>query len=224
VKPRLIIALLMTGVLVISAAAEGNSTALTRSSVTARSARQQPSSTTIRPTQTQVPPGSHDANADPQSSSDNGQTIVVDVWSSATEADSARLSPGFALAALNAASRLQFTERRIAHSIKTGYLLGEFWIQTDFDAIEDSLGPAALSATTEADRQTLQQLQTQTQRLRLWSDWVIEQKKQMRLADYYTSSAPLDNDERFQGTVACTNFLLSMLASGRLQEEDRSCR
>ena len=30
------------------------------------------------------------------------------------------------------------------------------------------------------------------------------------------SASPLDNDERFQNTVACTKFMMSMLASWRL--------
>ena len=30
------------------------------------------------------------------------------------------------------------------------------------------------------------------------------------------SASPLDNDERFQNTVACTKFMMSMLASGEI--------
>ena len=175
-------------------------------------------------------PGSHEAEGYPQSSSaESAYTISVDVSSAAIpedvkpkEASPAALSPGFAAAALNAANTLKFTERRIANSIKMGFPLGEFWIQTDFDSIDESLRLAALSATNEADRRALQQLESQTQRLRLWSDWLINQNREMRLADYYISPSPLKNDERFQNTVTCTNFLLSMLASGRLAE-DSSC-
>jgi hypothetical protein len=179
----------------------------------------------------EIPLGSRDGQGHPQHSSDHDTwTIRVDVWSSATsvdakpkEADPATLSRGFADAALNAATRLKFTERRIANSIKMGFPLGEFWIQTDFDSIDDSLRLAALSATNDADRQALQRLETEIQHLRLWSDWLIQQRRELRLADYYISPSPLDNDEKFQNTVACTNFLMSMLASGRLAE-DSSCQ
>ena len=164
---------------------------------------------------------------------DNGEhTIVVDVWSSATQspatsmkADPARLSPGFAATALSAATRIQFTQRRITNSIRMGFPLGGgFWIQTDLDAIDDSLRMATLTATNDADRETLQQLQNQTTRLRVWCEWLIEQNRNLRLANYFISPDPLNNDERYQNTVTCTRFLLSMLASGRLQEQDRSCR
>jgi hypothetical protein len=178
----------------------------------------------------EVPPPSGDGRQQVRRNvaNDDG-TIALDVWAHADsprakrrKQDPAKLSRSFATTALSAATRLQFTERRIENSIKMGFPLGEFWIQTDFDAIDDSLGAAALSATTDADRQALQQLETQRQHLRQWSDWLIEQNRQLRLADYYISSSPLENDEQFQNSVSCTNFLLSMLSSGRVAE-DNSC-
>jgi len=157
-------------------------------------------------------------------------TIVVDVWSSAApvdgkanQPDPAKLSKGFAAAALNAAGRMQSTERRIEHSIRMGFPLGGFWIQSDFDWIDESLRTAGLSATSDADRTALQELENQNNRLRLWSDWLIASNRNLRLAEYYISPTALDNDERFQNTVTCTKFLMSMLASGRLGE-DNSCR
>ncbi len=165
--------------------------------------------------------------------SDNRRhTIVVDVWASAAEAqvkpknaDPAKLSRAFAIAASETASRLQFTERRITNSIRMGFPLGGgFWIQTDLDAIDDSLRLAALSATNDADQQTLQQLQTQSDRLRAWCNWLIEQNRSMRLANYFISPEPVANDAEYQNTITCTRFLLSMVARGRLEEEDRSCR
>jgi len=178
------------------------------------------------------PPGTEPSTLTESGIGSGENTIVVNVWSSATQApatsvkaDSARLSPGFAATALSAATRIQFTQRRLTNSIRMGFPLGEgFCIQSDLDAIDDSLRMATLSATNEADRQTLWELQNQTDRLRVWCEWLIEQNRNLRLANYFISPDPLNNDERFQNTVTCTRFLLSMLASGRLQEEDRSCR
>ena len=157
-------------------------------------------------------------------------TIVVDVWSSAApgegnanQADPAKLSKSFASAALNAAGRMQSTQRRIEHSIRMGFPLGGFWIQSDFDWIDESLRTAGLSAANDADRTALQQLENQNNRLRLWSDWLIASNRNLRLAEYYISPSALDNDERFQNAAACTKFLISMLASARLGEDD-SCR
>jgi hypothetical protein len=178
------------------------------------------------------PPGTEPSTLTESGIGNGEHTIVVNVWSSAAQppaasmkADPARLSPGFAATALSASTRIQFTQRRITNSIKMGFPLGEgFWIQTDLDAIEDSLRMATRTAVNEADRETLQQLQNETTRLRDWCNWLIDQNRNLRLANYFISPATLDNDERYQNTVTCNNFLMSMLASGRLQEEDRSCR
>lgn len=168
--------------------------------------------------QVAIPPETAQSSLAEGGSGNGDTTIVVDVWS-------AQLSRGFAMAALSAGSRIQFTQRRITNSIKMGFPLGGgAWIQTDLDAIDDSLRTAALAAKNDADRETLQQLQTQTNRLRDWCNWLIDQNRDLRLANYFISPEPLANDERYQNTVSCTRFLLSMVASGRLQEEDRSCR
>ncbi len=221
-KTGLMIAWLITGVLVVSAGAQESSTAPTTNTAMARLGRPQPTNAKVHPTETPVPP--RDAEEYPKHGSGSGEdTIVVDVWSSATEPDPAKLSRGFAVAALSVASRMQLTQRKIANSIKMGFPLGEFWIHTDLDSIDDSLRVAALSATNEADQQALQELQIQTNRLRSWCDWLIDQNRHMRLAEYYINASALDNDERFQDSVACNQFLLSMLASGKF-EEGRSCR
>jgi hypothetical protein len=151
------------------------------------------------------------------------------VWSSATstpaESDEARsvtLTPDFAGAALTAAFGMQSTERRLEYTIKRGFPLYEFWIQTYLEEIDQSLSLAALSVMNDADREALQQLQNQNNRLRLWSDWLIDANRNVRLGEYYMSASALDNDERFQNGVACTKFLVSMLTSRRLAEDD-SC-
>jgi hypothetical protein len=91
---------------------------------------------------------------------------VIDVWSSATsvagtanEMERMKLSTDFAASALTAAFRMQATERKIENSIRQSFSLGEFWIQTDLEGIDDSLRLAALSVTNDADRQALQQLE-----------------------------------------------------------------
>ena len=225
-RPRVMIALLVTGLLVVSGAqktvAQEKSSAENTNSVTGRSPQQQPSSKTIRATQTQVPPESRDDEGYPQKSDNTEEKITVEVWSTVDNAEPDKLSPDFAPAALTAAFRMQSTERKIENSIRRGFPLGEFWIQTDLEGIDDSLKVAALSVTNEADRQALQQLENQSSRLRLWSDWLIGQNRNLALTEYYISSSTLDNDQRFQNSVACTKFLISMLSS-RTLADDNSC-
>jgi len=177
--------------------------------------------------QSQVEPGAK-IHAHQTSDSDE-HTITVDVWSSAsssatesTQAEPVKVSPDFAAAGLTAAFRMELTERKIENSIRRGFPLGEFWIQNDLDEIDDSLKLAALSVANDIDLKTLQQLEKQSSRLRLWSDWLIDENHNLALTEYYISSSALDSDERFQNSVACTKFLISML-SGRTLADDNSC-
>ena len=159
-----------------------------------------------------------------QGSSDNEHTIVVDVWSKSEPEGPApvKVSSAFAAAGLNAAFKMELTERKIENSIRRGFPLGEFWIQNDLAEVDDALKLAALSAANDADQQVLRELEKQSTRLRTWSDWLIDQNRHLALTEYYISSSTLDRDEQFQNSVACTKFLVSMLTSRRLAE-DYSC-
>jgi len=192
---RMIVLLLITGSLVLSAAAQEDST---------------------KPTGTVA--------AQQESTAAGEHTIVVDVWSKATspEVGAEKVSQSFAIAGLNTAFKMELTERKIENSLRRGFPLGEFWIQSDLAEIDDSLKLAALSVGNDADREALQELQKQSVQLRQWSDWLIAQNKNLALTEYYISSSTLDNDVRFQNNVACTNFLVSMLASRTLRQ-DSSC-
>ncbi|MGB8769742.1 MAG: hypothetical protein WCC92_09010 [Candidatus Korobacteraceae bacterium] len=229
VKARLMIVLSITGMLLGSVNAQ-ESSSVQNSNRAMAPVQQQPHGKPIRPPQTQVPPESRDAEGHPQPSSANaGDTIVINVWSSAksvggpaNEMERKQLSTDFAASALTAACRMQSTERKIENSIRRGFPLGEFWIQSDLEGVDDSLRLAALSVTNDADRQALQQLEGQNSRLQAWTDWLMDANRKMQLGDYYMSASALDNDTRFQSGVACTKFLVSMLASRRLAD-DNSC-
>jgi hypothetical protein len=151
-------------------------------------------------------------------------TITVDVWSSAepTRPEPANVSTQFAAAGLKAAFKMESTERQLENSLRRGFPLGEFWIQNDLDAIDDLLRMAELSVSNDADRRALQELEKQSSRLRAWSNWLIDQNRKLALTEYYISSSTLDNDERFVNSVACTKFLVAMLSS-RTLAENNSC-
>jgi len=228
VSARLMIALLINGILLVPAGAQEQAGVLTANGVTTHTQRLQPSSTDLSSSQILAPAGSPDGEASPLRTSNYGEgTITVDVWSLAPsleveprETGPANLSADFVVAALQTAFRMQATERRIENSIRRGFPVGEFWIQSDLAGIDDSLIVAGLSAANETDRLALQQLQEQSGRLRLWCEWLIDANRNLALGDYLTSSWALDNDERFQNTVACSKFLVSMLASKKLGNDN----
>jgi hypothetical protein len=224
-KSRWTIGLLTVCVLVISAVAQENS-AQTPNSVVAQQQGAAESSFSKAQTSQEEPGAKGHAR---QTSDSDEHTITVDVWSSASssaaessEPERVKMSPDFATAGLTAAFRMELTERKIENSIRRGFPLGEFWIQNDLDEIDDSVKLAALSVANDTDLKALQQLEKQSSRLRLWSDWLIDENHNLALTEYYIFSSALDSDERFQNTVACTKFLVSMLTSRR-SAEDNSC-
>jgi len=207
VTSQCMIAILIAGALTIPAAAQAPTT-------NSAEVKQQPGDATAYSEEDRESPG---------------HTITVNVWSPArsngtspSEAAPPKLSRNFAAAGLNAAFRMESTERKIENSLRRGFPLGEFWIQNDLAEIDDSLRAAELSVANESDREALQQLTQQSGRIRAWSNWMIEQNKRLALTEYYISSSTLDNDVRFQNNVACTKFLVSMLAS-RTVTESNSC-
>jgi hypothetical protein len=219
-KTRLVVALFMSGVLAISASATESGAQNTNSSTGA-----------ALPAQAEAPIGTRVPERYTQERRYTSEdTITVDVWSSAAsvaaepkESEPDQLSLRFAHAALNAAFNMQSTERTLEHSLRRGFPISELWIQAALESIDNSLRQADLSATNDADRQALQDLQSQSTRLRTWTDWVIDAKRNMRLANYSMSASALDSDEQFQTNVGCTTFLVSMLSSRRLVE-DYACR
>ena len=219
-KSRWTIGLLIVCVLAMSAVAQENSSQTPNSVV---EQRQGSAGSSLSKAQTSQKVHAH------KTSDNDGHTIIVDVWSSAsssaaesTEAEPVKVSPDFAAAGLTAAFKMELTERKMENSIRRGFPLGEFWIQNDLAEIDDSLKLAALSVANDTDLQALQQLERQGSRLRLWSDWLINENHNLALTEYYISTAALDSDERFQNSVACTKFLVSMLTS-RILAEDNSC-
>jgi hypothetical protein len=138
---------------------------------------------------------------------------------SGTHRTKTALSQDFAISALTAIAQVRDWEMHLAYTLKNGYPLSEYWVISDRDHALDALQFAVSAAKREADRAALVQLVQLFGNVQSWSDARLEDKRNLRLANYYMSALALDNDELFQQTISCTNFLISMLASGRLAEE-----
>lgn len=162
-------------------------------------------------------------------SANREDTIVVNVWAaehdSAVSAQPAKtvLSRDFAASALRASAKIRNWQLHLAYALKSGYPLSAFWIDSDRGQAADALQLAGLAAKEEADRAALVQLVDLFGKVQSWSDARLEDKRNMRLANYRMSASALDNDESFQNIVSCTSSLMSMLANGRLAEET-TCR
>ena len=158
-----------------------------------------------------------------QSDNDN-ETVVVNVeTTSPSSVDSAAtggaaLSKGFVLASLRAMSAMRDWQGHLAYMIRNGYPLAEQWIAEDSNRASDLLVLAAQAASTRADRAALSELNNQYRNIQQWSDYIVQAKRKLELANLYVTPNGLDGDALFQKTVRCANSLTPMLASGRLSE------
>src|SRR5690349_8540902 len=104
------------------------------------------------------------------------ETVVVNVWAPASTDrtasihDEAQLSQGFTVTGLKATSALLEWQRHLAYALQNGYPLAEFWIRMDRDRAADAVRLATVIATTQGDKRALEQLLSQFQNLRQWSD------------------------------------------------------
>lgn len=128
------------------------------------------------------------------------------------------LSRDFAAAGLRTADLLRDWQQHIAYTLQNGYPLSELSIAFDRDRAADALRSAELAASTDTDGAALEQLRNLFESLQRWSDNLVEEKRNMRLARYYMSPMALDDDAVFQKNAKCLRSITSMLASKRLAD------
>jgi hypothetical protein len=133
-------------------------------------------------------------------------------------ADGAPLSRNFTAKGLRASELLRDWQQHIAFTFENGYPLSEASIFSDRDRAADALGRAAMAASNAADRAALQQLRNLFASLQQWSDGLVEDKRNLRLASYYMSPTGVEDDPVFQKNTKCATSIAEMLLSKQLAE------
>ena len=95
------------------------------------------------------------------------------------------------------------------------------WSQDYHDRVEADLMQAALAASTEPDRQSLQLLQQELALLTEWADNVLGERKALNAARTIDPNS-LQNDQSLAKISRCGQFLSSMIVSGAFSD-DSSC-
>jgi hypothetical protein len=166
------------------------------------------------------------SNAPDQESDDAVAVNVVTASPSSVESATASepaLSKGFVLASLRAMGAMRDWQGHLAYMIRNGYPLAEQWLAEDSNRAADLVALAGQAASTRADRTAITELNNQYRNLQQWSDYIVESKRKLQLANLYMTPNGLEGDALFQKTVRCASFLTPMLASGRLSESS-SCQ
>jgi hypothetical protein len=129
------------------------------------------------------------------------------------------LSHTFVLAATKSASALREWQSHLSYTIKNGYPPSGLWIAADRDRAAEELRLAELAASTDADREVVQQLSAEFETMDNWTAGGLDAYKNLRAASYYMSPAALQNDETFQHSARCTQAIQTVLAKRQVTEQ-----
>jgi hypothetical protein len=125
----------------------------------------------------------------------------------------ARLSKDFASAALSTLAEMMEPKGALGTLVKFGLAVNGSWAQIYHERVQLSLDQTTLAASTNADRNALQLLNTQFANLASWESVVIAEHQDLNGP---RSVAPdsLQNDAVLTKFSKCGRFLSGMLGSG----------
>jgi hypothetical protein len=91
------------------------------------------------------------------------------------------------------------------------------------DKAAQGLKLATVAASTDSDQNALQLLTTHFNNVQKWSNMLVESRKSLGTANYSMSPNALNDDPLYQTITRCSQFLGTMLAGGKFEDDGSSC-
>lgn len=136
---------------------------------------------------------------------------------------SSAMSVDFMSAAIQVLSVLREWRSYMAYGITKGVPGDGSRMVLNQNKATEALRLAQVAASTDADRSAYELLRTDFDNVNQWYKTLVEGRKNMTTANYSMSEDPLKNDSLYQKIVACSDFLGTIIPSGRFSD-DGSCR
>ena len=92
------------------------------------------------------------------------------------------------------------------------------------DKAAQGLRWATVVASNDPDQNALQLLTTHFNNVQKWSNALVESRKSLGTANYSMSPNALNDDPLYQTITRCSQFLGTMLAGGKFEDDGLSCR
>jgi hypothetical protein len=127
--------------------------------------------------------------------------------------DSARLSKDFASSAISTMAEMKEWKGTLGTLVKFGLAVDDSWAQVYHERVQESLQQTTIAASTNADRNALQLLNTQFANLAKWESAVIAERQNLNGARTVAPDS-LQNDPVLTKFSNCGKFLIGMLGSG----------
>lgn len=131
----------------------------------------------------------------------------------------AGMSDGFMKAAVQALGTIKQWRSAIAYALQHGLPGDGSRVFIVRDRAAESLRMATVAASTDSDQNARQLLANHFDNVNAWSTQMVEARRSMSTANYSMSPDALNNDAQYQKIARCSEFLGTMLASGRFEDE-----
>ena len=131
--------------------------------------------------------------------------------------DAARLSKDFASSAISTLAEMKEWKGTLGTLVKFGLAVDDSWAQIYRERAQLSLDQTAVAASTNADRNAMQLLDTQFANLAKWESVVIAERNDLNGARTVAPDS-LQNDPVLTKFSNCARFLGGMLGSGFFAE------
>ena len=92
------------------------------------------------------------------------------------------------------------------------------------DKAAQGLRLATVAASNDPDQNALQLLTTHFNNVQKWSNALLESRKSLGTANYSMSPNALNDDPLYQTITRCSQFLGTMLAGSKFEDDGLSCR
>ncbi len=156
-----------------------------------------------------------------------GEQIILTLPAAGAEAaaapaqpdQAAGMSDGFMKEAVQALAKIKQWRSAIAYALQHGLPGDGSRVFIVRDRAAESLRMATVAASTDSDQNARQLLANHFDNVNAWSTQMVEARRSMSTANYSMSPDALNNDPQYQKIARCSDFLGTMLASGKFEDE-----
>ena len=135
--------------------------------------------------------------------------------------NSPRLSRDFSSAAISALANMREWRVAVRAMILYGLAVSDTWVQAYHNQTLDAIRQAGVAASTDADKNALQLLQSEADAMTAWANQVESARQELNGARTVDPNT-LQNDPTLAKIQKCSQFLNSMVLSGTFND-DPSC-
>ena len=153
----------------------------------------------------------------PSSAADTTATVSAD-----RQAADSGLSNDFMRAAIQDLATIKEWYSTLAYAIQRGVPGDGSRVFIYRDKAAQNLKLATVAASSDPDQSALQLLTTHFNNVQRWSNTLVESRKSLGTANYSMSPNALNDDPLYQTITRCSQFLGTMLAGGKFEDDGSS--